>query len=334
MMEWLRIPEVKFAITTSCQAATLVQQVQAELVTPALIKGDKSPVTVADFAAQALVGGLLENAYPDDPLVGEEDASVLLAPAQSEMLAQITGFVRGQRPGVEPADVCRWINRGSAISGKRYWTVDPIDGTKGFLRGDQYVVALALVVDGAVQVGVLACPNLVEAQRTEVGGAGTLAVAVRGAGAWAAPLGGTLAAGEFTRLHASSTSDPTLARLLRSVETGHTNVDQLDELIVELGITAPPVKMDSQAKYVVLAAGAGDALLRLLSPEKPDYKEMIWDQAAGSLVIEEAGGRITDLHGRKLDFTAGRTLLHNRGILASNGLLHPSLLEGLAKIGL
>jgi 3'(2'), 5'-bisphosphate nucleotidase len=91
--------------------------------------------------------------------------------------------------------------------------------------------------------------------------------------------------------------------------------------------------MDSQAKYAVLAAGKGDLMLRLLSSAKPDYREKIWDQAAGSLILEEAGGCITDLHGRPLDFTTGRSLIHNRGILASNNLLHPIALQALQTIG-
>ena len=89
--------------------------------------------------------------------------------------------------------------------------------------------------------------------------------------------------------------------------------------------------MDSQAKYAVLAAGDGDVLLRLISPSRPDYREKIWDQAAGSIVIEEAGGRITDLDGKPLDFSHGRTLAKNRGILATNGHLHDAVLAGAAR---
>ena len=100
-----------------------------------------------------------------------------------------------------------------------------------------------------------------------------------------------------------------------------------------LGITTSPVAMDSQAKYAVLAAGEGDVLLRLISPSRPDYREMIWDQAAGSIVVTEAGGRITDLDNRPLDFTHGRTLAKNRGILATNGPLHDAILAGLRDIG-
>ena len=91
--------------------------------------------------------------------------------------------------------------------------------------------------------------------------------------------------------------------------------------------------MDSQAKYALLAAGRGDLLVRLLSAQAPNYREKVWDQAAGSLVVEEAGGRITDLNGMGLDFTQGRTLAKNRGVLASNSHLHPKALKALAEIG-
>jgi len=120
--------------------------------------------------------------------------------------------------------------------------------------------------------------------------------------------------------------------LLRSYESGHTNTDQIDEFAQYVGIEADPVRMDSQAKYAVLAAGQGDLLLRLLSPLKPDYREKIWDQAAGSLIVQEAGGRITDLDGKALDFSTGRTLAANRGVIASNSLLHEIALAGLRNI--
>ena len=96
---------------------------------------------------------------------------------------------------------------------------------------------------------------------------------------------------------------------------------------------AEPVLMDSQAKYAVLASGGAEVLLRLLSPKQPNYTEKIWDQAAGSIVLEEAGGQISDLDGKPLDFTTGRSLVHNRGILASNGPLHLAALEALHQVG-
>jgi 3'(2'), 5'-bisphosphate nucleotidase len=120
--------------------------------------------------------------------------------------------------------------------------------------------------------------------------------------------------------------------VLRSVESGHTDKGKATDLSRAFGSLVAPIGMDSQAKYAVLAAGGGDAIVRLISPKRPDYKEMVWDQAAGSLVIQEAGGRITDLDGQPLDFRQGRTLAANRGILATNGRLHELLLSGLRAI--
>jgi 3'(2'), 5'-bisphosphate nucleotidase len=88
--------------------------------------------------------------------------------------------------------------------------------------------------------------------------------------------------------------------------------------------------MDSQAKYGIVARGDAALYLRLPSPKSPDYRENIWDHAAGSLIVEEAGGRVTDMYGQPLDFASGRKMLHNRGVIVSNGLLHTAVIEALA----
>lgn len=326
----LESAEIQFALNAARRASLLVRQVQDEMVTPALTKEDRSPVTVADYAAQALVGRLLAETFAHDWLVAEEDSAALREPQASPTLQQITYFVRRTLPGATPDKVCAWIDHGRTDTAARFWTLDPIDGTKGFLRGDQYAIALALVVDGQVEIGVLGCPNLTEAQTPDLKGPGSLVIAVRGEGAWTTSLASP---GDFQQLSVSAQADPAQARLLRSFESGHTNVSQIDVFAQALGIQAEPVLMDSQAKYAVLAAGKGDLLLRLLSASQPNYREKIWDQAAGSLVLEEAGGRITDLDGQPLDFTSGRSLRNNRGILASNRSLHTAALQALRQIG-
>lgn len=322
-------PEIQFAIRAVQQAALLVRQVQVELVTAALTKEDRSPVTIADFASQALIARMLMESFPNDPLVAEEDSATLRNPEAQEDLQLVTRFVTQALGPAEPDQVCSWIDRGRTDHAKRFWTLDPIDGTKGFLRGDQYAVALALIVDGEVQIGVLGCPNLVEGQHPAFNGPGSIVIAERGHGTWSTSLESP---GKFQPMHVSRQTDPANARLLRSFESGHTNVSQIDQFAEALGVKAAPVLMDSQAKYAVLAGGQGELLLRLLSASKPDYKEKIWDQAAGSLVLEEAGGRISDLDGKKLDFTTGRTLANNRGILASNYLLHTPAMKALTRI--
>lgn len=335
--------ETRFALEAVRQAALLVKQVQAEMVSPALTKEDRSPVTVADYTAQALVGYLLAQAFPADRVVAEESSAALRqalaasAAAEAEksndsrpILEQVTYFVRRLVPEATPALVCDWIDHGRAETAPRFWTLDPIDGTKGFLRGDQYAVALALVIEGQVELGVLGCPNLTDGYLPDLNGAGSLIIARRGQGCWSTPL---TQPGELKRLRVSPQSNPAQGRILRSFESGHTNADLIEDFAHRLGLQTEPVRMDSQAKYAVLAAGQAEFLLRLLSPKQPDYREKIWDQAAGSIILEEAGGKITDLDGRPLDFTTGRTLSRNRGILATNGLCHTQALNVLSEIG-
>ncbi|TWT78581.1 Histidinol-phosphatase [Posidoniimonas polymericola] len=324
-------PEAKFAVAAVREAAQLVRRVQAEMVTDALEKGDKSPVTVGDFTAQAVIARRLQDNFPGVKLVGEESAADLREEAGTETLEQVTHFVRMVLPHATAEEVCDWIDFGTADAEGEYWTLDPIDGTKGFLRGDQYAVAFALIKDGQVQVAALGCPELADATSPAKGGDGSVLLAAKGQGARCQSMADPSA--EWKPLSTSDLSDPAGARVLRSVEKGHTNMGQIDYFAEALGITADPVGMDSQAKYAVLAAGGGEMLLRLMSPKMPDYQERIWDQAAGSLVITEAGGRVTDLDGRPLDFSHGRTLAQNRGVLATNGPLHDAALEALKSVG-
>ena len=325
-------PEVQFALDAVRQAAKLVKTVQTETAKNALTKGDKSPVTVADFASQALVSHMLMERFPEAILVGEEASDALKEEDAEHLLEQVTGYVSRFVREADPDTVCLWIDRGAADPANRFWTLDPIDGTKGFIRGDQYAVALALVEDGEVKIGVLGCPNLTEGYISEPGGAGTLIIAVRGQGTWLTEMADT-ENNAWKRIQASPRANPTEARLMRSFESGHTDVSKIDEISSALGTEAEPVRMDSQAKYAVLAVGAGEVILRLLSPKMPNYQEKIWDQAAGAIVLEEAGGRISDLSGKPLDFSSGRKLVNNRGVLATNGHLHDAALKALKDVG-
>jgi len=322
--------QIRVALDAVRKAARLMRIIQHETVLSSLTKGDKSPVTVADFASQALIGYMLSTNFPDIPMVAEETSTALRAPEGTDLLSRVTRFVQRVIPDATEESVCDWIDHGGADSGKRFWVLDPIDGTKGYLRGDQYAVALALVEDGKVQIGALGCPNLVDASKLDHDGPGSALLAARGQGCWVSSLDDN--DDDWRQLHISDRADGSQARLLRSFESGHTNVGLIDHIAEHLGVQVEPVRMDSQAKYAVLASGGGEVMLRLLSPEKPDYREKIWDQAAGSLILEEAGGRITDLDGKPLDFTQGRMLVKNRGILASNGHLHKTFLDILATL--
>ena len=321
--------EAGIAVRAVGQSIQLVRWIHHEVVDRPIAKEDGSPVTIADFAVQAVVASHLTRHFAADALVAEEDVTLLRSAAGGTLLPRVADCVRHIERDVRVQQVLDWIDRGGGTCGKRFWALDPIDGTKGLLRGGQYAVALALIADGQVQLGVLGCPQLSLAGLAEPNasanhsGPGGIAVAVRGCGAWWLSAGSE----DLTRLSVSDMTDPTHARVLRSFEAQHGDVARFERVLRALHAGVPPVLMDSQAKHALLAAGGADLLLRV--PVSTDSHDHIWDQAAGSLLVEEAGGKVSDLGGRPLDFTAGRRLIHNEGLVASNDRLHEAALEAV-----
>lgn len=322
--------ELTEAIRAVRLAARVCRAVRAGIRPEVLDKKDRSPVTVADFASQAVVCRALQEAFPADPIIAEEDSAELKEPGNAGLLDQVAAQVRALGlPGAgdaSPAEVCAWIDRGGGQEFReRFWTIDPIDGTKGFLRNEQYAVALALIVEGKVVVGALACPNL-----PGEGGTGIVFGAVRGQGAFT--LGLDAASDERRPIRVSRTTEAATARFCESVESGHSAHGDAAAIAARLGIAAPPVRMDSQAKYGVLARGEAEIYLRM--PTRADYREKVWDHAAGALIIEEAGGTVSDIAGRPLEFHHGRELAANRGVIATSGPLHQPVLQAIRELGL
>ena len=335
------------------RASILTKTVFHQNTKGTLSKDDASPVTIGDFGAQALIISAIKSAFPDDEVVGEEEASSL---RENEKLRnQIWELVQAARSSDESAesevggpiksveDMLDAIDAGNSSGGKvgRIWALDPIDGTKGFLRGGQYAVCLALMVDGDVKVGVLGCPNLpiddkapldanIGADQTDAEGKGVLFSAVVGHGATSRPLTAAGLSKQSARINVSSVEDLTQATFCESVEAGHSSHGDQHDIATKLGIKKASVRMDSQAKYGSLARGAGDIYLRL--PVRADYQEKIWDHAAGDLIVREAGGEVTDTLGRRLDFSHGRTLKENKGVVAAPKAIHGRVLEAVKEV--
>lgn len=317
--------ESAVAINAVRCATRICMEIQHKIgVNDSLMKADQTPVTVADLVVQAVVGAHLEDAFPEDLVVGEEESADLRGDDREIFRHGVLKFVGdGLRRQVSEDEVIRWIDRcGHTAKSGRYWTLDPIDGTKGFLRGDQYAIALALIEDGHVVLGLLACPNLMQGGTGEV-----LFVAEGGKGSWAVPLeeneGGV-------PIRVSEIQDPRLARYVESVESAHSDQGIAADIAEQLGVTAEPLRLDSQAKYAVVARGNAQIYLR--PPPKPNHKEKIWDHAAGMLLVEEAGGRVTDLDGKRLDFIHGRFLEGNRGVVATNRHFHDAVLNAIRAV--
>ncbi|OAA62830.1 Inositol monophosphatase [Niveomyces insectorum RCEF 264] len=356
--------ELQVAQLAVQRAAILTQRVFHEKAKGTVSKDDKSPVTIGDYGAQALIIGALRANFPDDEIVAEEEADQLRTADGAALRETIWGFVRNAAlddPAAEallggPIGSVQAMldlidagkSQGGAAAG-RVWTIDPIDGTKGFLRGGQYAVCVGLLVHGDVKVGVLGCPNLPvddAAPLTADLGAGgnsssssssssthgVLFSAVLGGGAVNRPLtSGALAPSHPIGMKPlTDPSDLSAASFCESVEAGHSNQDESAQIARALGITRPSVRMDSQAKYGSIARGAGDIYLRL--PVSATYQEKIWDHAAGDLIVREAGGAVTDTLGRSLDFSHGRTLAENKGVVAAPAAIHARVLKAVQEV--
>ncbi|KAJ6775158.1 PHOSPHATASE [Salix purpurea] len=281
--------ELAAAKKAASLAARLCQKVQrAILQSDVQSKSDKSPVTVADYGSQALVSYVLQRELPSElfSMVAEEDSEDLCKDSAQETLERITKLVND-------------------ILASRHWVLDPIDGTKGFLRGDQYAIALALLDEGKVVLGVLACPNLPltciagGSQHSLPGEVGCLFFSVVGGGTYMHSLDSSSA----VKVQVSSIDNPEEASFFESYEAAHSMHDLSSSIAKKLGVKAPPVRIDSQAKY-------GCSVQRR------------W-------VVAEAGGVVTDAAGNPLDFSKGRYLDLDTGIIVTNPKLMPSLLQAV-----
>ncbi len=319
-------PEVVIAMQAVIKASELCQKIGKDLVGgESILKSDRSPVTIADYGSQAIICKMIRENFPDDTIVAEEDSKELMKPDRAKILKQVTDYVNVFVPNSSPKEICSWIDFNSNSISDRFWALDPIDGTKGFLRGGQYAIALALVENGVVRLGILGCPNLYVNINQPSGEKGCLFVALEGRGSVQMDSQGM----NQRTISVSKVDHASEAIFTESVELDHADHLFHRRLAEKLNITKPSVQMDSQAKYGILARGEVTLYLRVPSPSEPGYKENIWDHAAGAIIAEEAGGRVTDVLGRPLDFSCGIKMAKNHGILASNGILHDVVLKAL-----
>ena len=176
------------AVRKACQVTQALQPLQGQTSSSSTAsnndittfkKADLSPVTVADYAVQALVLHTIHQHFSQDGFIAEESSDALRNDGTlcQSVVAASTLSPEETLAGIDLGRAfTRWDelavsddSRNEAISSKsqrptRVWCLDPIDGTKGFLRGKhtggQYCIALSLVEDGVPIIGILGCPNL------------------------------------------------------------------------------------------------------------------------------------------------------------------------------
>ncbi len=324
------------AVAAACRVARSVQQDLARV--QKITKDDRSPVTVADFAVQAIVALALRDAMQHVLIVGEEHAVQLRRPEHQSVRQAVVEAVRLVLPDVDDDAVLDAIDScDHDATAESYWTLDPIDGTKGFLRGQQYAIALARVEAGRVELGVMGCPNLSEDWQRQFGDpdpTGAIYAARRGNGCWqwtAGDPGGDPRPVVPPPVDSAFEPGATI-RLCGSVESAHSRHTDSERVSSHLGLSVVFARLDSQCKYAVVARGQADAYLRM--PTRKDYVEKIWDHAAGSLIASEAGAVVTDVMGTPLDFGQGRRLEANRGVVCAVGAAHPMIIRAIEELGI
>ncbi len=179
----------------------------------------------------------------------------------------------------------------------------------------------------------MGCPNLSADQGhpLDVNDAeGVVYAASEGAGAWefaacnpdASPM----------RILASSYIEDKPLRFCESAEKGHSNQGDSGRIIDSIGEEGEPARLDSQCKYALVARGQADGYLRL--PTSKTYVEKIWDHAAGMCIAQEAGAVVSDVHGNPLDFSHGKRLEENRGVICAIDGLQQRIIHSISDLGI
>ena len=303
-------------------AVKLCRRVQEDyLIANTKVSGDqKEPVTIADYGSQAIVCRALKAHYPEDGVVSEESGAQFLQLVSAEQRAQVLEIladVLGEP--VSESEVVNWLDQGVGRATRRTWVIDPIDGTKGFLALRHYAIACGTLIDGAIADGIVAAPGYND-------GKGALFYTENGA-AWQAPIAG----GGGERVTVSARREVGEFVVTQSFERAHASKSRMARARELAGLGGVRLlELDSMEKYALVACGDADLYMRLPRAGS-DYAHKIWDHVAGAALVQQAGGKVTDLDGRPLDFSQGETL-PNPGMIISNGQCHARAVEAARRV--
>ncbi|WOH11768.1 hypothetical protein DCAR_0831260 [Daucus carota subsp. sativus] len=355
--------ELQAAVDVVERACRLCVEVKKSLFSTEgkiLEKTDQTPVTIADFGVQALVSLELEKLFPSIPLVAEEDSAFLRSNnLANSVLDVVTEKAKISGKPLTEADVLEAIDRGGkdafvfGSSPATYWVLDPIDGTKGFLKGTEalYVVGLSLVVEGDVVLGVMGCPNWqeedcsklineIQEYKDVIAQLGVVMVAHVGCGTWKMRLNDissntTNLADSWIRCFVDKYSMINEARfcisdsqLWESLPLSNSFDATIDmENVSENEILLLPLCCGSLCKYLMVASGRASVFILR---SRVDRIIKVWDHAVGIICVQEAGGMVTDWEGSKIDLAADqddrRALFPSGGVLVTNRSVHDQIL--------
>lgn len=325
-------------------------------------KDDLSPVTIADFAIQALLTCTLHHAFPSDRFIGEESSAALREnPTLLNRVWESLQFVAGNNDsGVvripasadQMCDMIDWCGNGrpsiERSSSARVWVFDPIDGTENFVKGLIYAINVALLDSEAQHqiLSVVACPNMsvdISFPATDASldpaGEGALAYGVRGKGAFvrklhAGPIGDDIlehgeASGSRRLPRHADSADTIRSVTATSVSSGLSTVHA--SIADRLGVAFPGNDLLPWVlRWLLLALGVGNATW--WAYKSRDRLGKIWDHSGAMLLFEEVGGKITDVDGRAVNLFVGRKMSGNYGFVAAPAGLHGQVLETVREV--
>lgn len=267
--------EKAFALDVTRRAT----QICLKATRQARCKRDDTPVTAADLAIQAIVVSALQLTFDNDVLLGEEDISDEIYD-DSQLWYDVD-----QLAGFDARAVLNSSNDGGLQTNRRAWTLDPIDGTKGFLSGHEYAVGLALLDENA-NSGTLRKSNTPPL------------------GALALPAEGVIF---LANASAKSLEEHTIEnKVLRKLDVPN-HCKSVWMLSGTQNLSLPglppwtPLCCGSLVKYAAVARKRAMALVQAL----PTGRGYIWDHAAGITAVVAAGGRVTDEFGQPARLAEG-----------------------------
>jgi len=335
------------AISAVAQACFIARAVQSKLFAwIGWFRSDGTPVTVADFAVQAYIVALLHREFPThkfmaqdfreplkkDPLLINDVLRTVNRNADRFNIPLLT-----REEIVAAMELC--THKGGTEEDKQEnqytWMLGGIDGSRGYIKRRQYCISLALVHQGKPVLGVLGCPKLPFDLKYSKA-TGTIFYASAGCGTFMLSENAVYKAVHCNRnlnnlgirVRTSLETETKRAAMVESVEKSQNSREKSESVAKLLGIVTRPMCMDSQAKYGCISRGEAHIFLKFSGRR---HTANTWAHAAGAIVIEEAGGKVTDGLGNPLDFSKGRLLDTNGAIVATNGPIHAQVVEAIQK---
>lgn len=256
--------------------------------------------------------------------MGEENIRELYT-HNKQQAKDINNLVNNIFPEINITDILSYESK-VFPHGKRVWIIDPLDGTSGFIYDRQFSIAISLIENNKIKLGVLGCPRINKLNSLKYNNEeGYIFFAEKDKGAFVISLNNIV----MYKINIKNKVKNTAILYTESFDSSHINKQIHDQVVKILRISNPPVKVDSQIKYALVASG--DVSFYLRFPRVRDYKEYVWDHAAGQLIVEEAGGTVTDVLGNEIYYEKSNKLEKNMGIVASNGAIHDEIVNILSK---